>query len=50
MITLFEKKKNITAHFWCNDHTTIISVCEVWSVKIGVQVSRKKFYTHRHLD
>ena len=45
-----KKKKNTTAHFWCNDHTTIISVCEVWSVKIRVQVSRKKFYIHRHLD
>ena len=31
-------------------HSTSISACGVWGVRIGVQVSRRKLYTHIHLN
>ena len=43
-------KLNTTAHTWCDGHTTSISTCRVWGVRAGVQVSRRKFHTHIHLD
>ena len=39
-----------TAHPWRNDHSTSISVYGMWGVKVKVQVSRRKFHTHIHLD
>ena len=27
-----------------------ISACGVWRAKVGIQVSRREFYTHIHLD
>ena len=41
---------NITAHSWCDGHSTSISACGVWGVMIEIQVFRKKFHTHIHLD
>ena len=35
-----------TAHFWCDGHFTNINACEVWGVRIGIQVSRKEFYKY----
>ena len=39
-----------TAHSWCDGHSTDISACEVWGERAKVQVSRRKFHTHIHLD
>ena len=35
-----------------DDHSTSISACGIWGmgVRVGVQVFRRKFYTHIHLD
>ena len=33
-----------------NRHSTSISDCGVWGVRVGIQVFRRKFHTHRHLD
>ena len=38
------------AYFWCDGHFINISVYGVWRGKGGVQVSRREFYTHIHLD
>ena len=32
----------------CDNHSRSISVCGVWNVRIGVQVSRKGSFTHTH--
>ena len=49
-----EKKKgyiyDTTAHNWYDDHFTSISTCEVWRVRVEVQISRKKFHIHIHLN
>ena len=39
-----------TAHPWCDGHSTSISVCGVWEVRVGVQVYRREFHTHIHID
>ena len=46
----YKSMKIITAHLWCDSHFTSISTCELLEVRAGVQVSRRKFYTHIHLD
>ena len=49
--TVFQlSPKAITEYSWCDGHSTSISACEVWRVITGVQVSRRKLYTHIHLD
>ena len=35
--------------FICNGYSTGISVCEMWEVRAGVQVSMREFHTHIHL-
>ena len=32
----------------CDDHSRNISVCGVWKVRIGIQVSRRGNFTHTH--
>ena len=39
-----------TAHPWCSGHSTNINACGVWGVRAGVQVFRREFHTHIHLD
>ena len=42
---------NITiAYPWYDGHSISISACEVWGVRVGVQVSKREIYTHIHLD
>ena len=46
--------------FWFSDfyfyfglgcgHSTSISACGVWGIRVGIQVSRREFHTHIHLD
>ena len=31
-------------------HSISINACEVWEARVGVQVSRREFHTHIHLD
>ena len=38
------------AHPWCDGHSTSISTCEVWGARAGVQVSKREFHTHIHLN
>ena len=38
------------AHPWYDGHSISISACEVWGVRVGVQVSKREIYTHIHLD
>ena len=33
-----------------NRHSTSISDCGVWGVRVGIQVFKRKFHTHIHLD
>ena len=47
---LSKKKINTTTHFWYGDHSTSISVCRVWEARVRVQVFRREFHTHIHLD
>ena len=42
--------RDITTHSWRNSYSTSISVCGVWGVRVGVQVSKKEFHIHIHLD
>ena len=45
------KKFTIFATYpWCDDHSTSISACEVWGARVGVQVSKREFHTHLHLN
>ena len=37
-------------HPWRSDHFTSINAGRVWRIRVGVQVSKRKFYTHIHLD
>ena len=39
-----------TTHFWCDDYSTNISICEVYGTKAGVQVCRRELHIHIHLD
>ena len=41
---------NTTAHPWCGGHSTSISACGIWGVRAKVQISRREFHTHIHLD
>ena len=38
------------AHPWYGGHSTSINVCGVWGVKVRVQISRREFHKHIHLD
>ena len=40
----------IIAHPWCDGHFTSINACEVWGARVGIQVSKREFHTHIHLD
>ena len=35
---------------WYDSHSTSINACSVWEVRTGVQVFRREFRTHIHLD
>ena len=37
-------------HFWRDGHFTNISSCRMWRARVGIQVFRRKFHTHIHLD
>ena len=37
---------SIIAHPWRDSHSTNISVCGVWGIRVNVQISKRKFYTH----
>ena len=39
-----------TAYPRCDGHSISISACGVWGVRARVQISRKEFHTHIHLD
>ena len=39
-----------TMHFWRDNHSTSINACEVWRAIVGIQVSKREFHTHIHLD
>ena len=39
-----------TAHPWCDGHCISISACGVWEVRAGVQVFKREFHIHIHLD
>lgn len=39
-----------TAHFWYDSCFTSISVCGGWDVGVGVQIFKRKIYTHIRLD
>ena len=39
-----------TAHPWCDGYSTGISACGVWGARARVQISRREFHTHIHLD
>ena len=39
-----------TAHPWCSSHSTNINFCKVRGARVGVQVSKREFHTHIHLD
>ena len=41
---------SITAHSWCGGHSINISIYGVWRAMAGVQVFRRKFHTHIHLN
>ena len=46
-----DRKINLTTvHPRCDGHSISISVCEVWKIRIGVQVSKRELCTHIHLD
>ena len=34
-----------TVYFWCDSHSTSISYCKVWGVRVGTQVSKREFHT-----
>ena len=36
--------------FWCSGCFTSITTCGVWGARVRVQVFRKEFYTHIHLN
>ena len=38
-----------TTHPWRSDHFTSINAGRVWRIRVGVQVSKRKFYTHIYL-
>ena len=44
------KSKINIAHFWCDGHSSSISICGVWGVKAEIQVTRRRLYTYIHLD
>ena len=44
------RTKITTAYPWCDGHFTSISACGVWGTKAGIQVSKRKLYTHIQLD
>ena len=44
------RRNYTTAHVWCSNHSININVCEVWGAKTEIQVSKRKFHTHIHLD
>ena len=41
---------HLTTYFWCNSLFISMSFCEVADARVGIQVSRRKFYIHIHLD
>ena len=41
---------NTTAHPWWYGHSTSMSACGVWGIRVGVQVSRSELHTHIHLN
>ena len=43
-------KMGIVAHPWFGGYSTSIYDCGVWGVRAGIQVSRREFHTHIHLD
>ena len=43
------KKELHTAHPWHDDHSTSISVYEVWGTRVKVQISKKELHTYIHL-
>ena len=42
--------KSTKAHIWHDSHSISISMCGVWSVRVKIQVFRKKLHTHIHLN
>ena len=39
-----------TAYIWCDSYSISISVYEVWGIRAEIQVSKREFHTHIHLD
>ena len=42
--------KYSTTHPWRDGNSINISACEVWVARAEVQVFKRKFHTHIHLD
>ena len=42
--------RNITAYSWYGNHFTSITAYGVLGVRVEVQVSKREFHTHIHLD
>ena len=43
-------KENLELDPWYDGHSTSISTCKVWGAKTEVQVSKREFRIHIHLD
>ena len=46
--SILRNENTIIAHPWCDGHFTSISACEVWGVRVGIQVFKRELYTHIH--
>ena len=44
------KINSTTPYLWYDGHSISIGTREVWRTKVGIQVSKKEFHTHIHLD
>ena len=50
-VGLVKVETQMTAAYpWCDGHSTSINACGVWGVRAEIQVFRRKFHTHIHLD
>ena len=45
-----ELMEGTTVHPWCGVHSTSINYCGVWGARVGIQVFKKEFHIHIHLD
>ena len=48
--TILNLQIDTIAHPWYDSHSICISACGVWRASVRVQVFRREFHTHIHLD